>query len=260
MRKSAKHMWTKYVVTAAAGLLGLSMAATATRAAEINLVTTNAVEAILHGLVPDFERATGHTVKMSVYGTGLAVSKVKDGAEMPDLVLLGPDALGDLAKAGKVVGATIAPAFRSRIGLAVRAGAPRPDIGTSDAFKATLLRAKSIGHSIGPSGEYFSGVLIGKLGIADALKPKITVVRGKPVAAAVASGEVEVGIHQVAELMQVEGIDIIGAIPAELQTVITYSTGLASAAKQPDAAKALVRFLTAAGAAAVVRKNGMDPV
>jgi molybdate transport system substrate-binding protein len=258
-REDMMRIATRIACMAAAAWLGLAVAATAAGAAEIVLVTTDAVKAILNGLVPEFERATGHTVKMSVYGTSLAVSKVKDGAELPDLVVLSPTALGELAKAGKVAGGTITDAFRSRVGLAVRSGAPKPDIGTADAFKATLLHAKSIGHSIGPSGDYFSTVLIQRLGIADALKSKLTVVRGRPVAAAVAAGDVEVGIHQIAELMQVGGIDIVGPAPAELQTVLIYATGLSPAGKQPEAAKALAKFLTSEGAAPVVRRNGMDP-
>jgi len=252
------RMRTKIAAFLTAVIFGL-LGADPTRAAEIALVTTNAVEQILHDLIPGFEHSAGHTVRMSVYGTGLAVAKVKDGSEMPDLVLLSPTALGDLANAGKVAAGTITDAFRSRVGLAVRAGAPKPDIGTADAFKATLLRAKSIGHSIGPSGEYFSTELIQRLGIAEALKPKITVVRGRPVAAAVAAGEVEVGIHQIAELMQVKGIDIVGPLPDDLQKTIIYATGVAAAAKQPNAAKALVKFLSTEATVPAIKKNGMDP-
>jgi molybdate transport system substrate-binding protein len=252
------RMWTKIAASLTAVYLGLAGAGPAD-AAEIALVTTNAVEQILRDLIPAFERSTGHTVRMSVYGTGLAVAKVKHGSETPDLVLLSPTALGDLAKTGKVTAGTIMDAFRSRVGLAVRAGAPHPDIGTTDAFKATLLGAKTIGHSIGPSGEYFSTELIQRLGIAEALKPKITVVRGRPVAAAVAAGEVEIGIHQIAELMQVGGIDIVGPLPADLQKTLIYATGLATAAKQPEAAKALVKFLSTEAAVPAIKKNGMDP-
>src|SRR5216683_3284225 len=160
--------WTKIAVLATAICCGLAGAGPVANAAEIALVTTNAVEQILRDLIPAFERATGHTVRMAVYGTGLAVSKVKDGAEAPDLVLLSPTALGDLAKAGKVMAGTITDAFRSRVGLAVRAGAPKPDISTADTFKAALLSAKTIGHS----GDYFSTELIQRLGIAETLKPK----------------------------------------------------------------------------------------
>ena len=120
-------------------------------------MTTGAVEQIMKGLIPSFERATGHKVSMSVYGTGPAVAKIKDGT-FADLILLGPDALGELAAAGKVDAGTITPVFHSRIGLAVRAGAKKPDIGTDAALKQALLDAKSIGYSIGPSGEHFSKV------------------------------------------------------------------------------------------------------
>jgi len=252
------HVWTKIAAALTAVYLALAGVGPA-NAAEITLITTNAVEQILRDLIPAFERSDGHTVRMSVYGTALAVAKVKDGSETPDLVLLSPTALGDLAKAGKVVGSTITDAFRSRVGLAVRTGAPKPDISTAAAFKATLLSAKTVGHSIGPSGEYFSTELIQRLGIADALKPKITVLRGRPVAAAVAAGEVEIGIHQIAELMQVGGIDIVGPLPADLQTTIIYATGLATAAKQPEAARALVKFLSTEAAVPAIKKNGMDP-
>jgi len=250
--------WTK-IAAVAAGALSVAIAATPVKAAEIVLVTTAAVEQIMLGVIPTFERATGHTVKMSVDGTTLAVSKIKDGSYNPDLVLLSPEALGELAKAGKVAGGTITPAFRSRVGVAVRAGAPKPDIGTAEAFKKALLDAKSIGHSTGPSGEYFSTVLIQRLGIADALKPKIKVVRGMPVAVAVANSEVEIGIHQIAELMPVPGIDIVGALPPELQTTLIYATGIAIHARQPDAANALVKFLSVESSVPVIRKNGMDP-
>jgi molybdate transport system substrate-binding protein len=244
---------------AAAAIAVCLLTAGTARAAEVVLVTTDAVKYILLGLIPDYERATGNTVRMSVYGTTTAVDRVKAGTDVPDLVLLSPDALGELAQVGKVDGATITKAFRSRVGLAVRAGAPKPDIGTAEALKQALLNAKSIGHSIGPSGEYFSKVLIPRLGIGDAVKSKITVVRGGPVAAAVARGEVEIGIHQVAELMPIAGIDLVGALPAEINTTLFYATGIATPAREGDAARALVRFIMAPAAAPVVRKNGMDP-
>jgi molybdate transport system substrate-binding protein len=237
----------------------VGIAGTAVKAAEVVLVTTDAVKYILLGLIPDFEHATGNTVRMSVYGTTTAVDKIKAGSDVPDLVLLSPEALGELAKAGKVEGGTITKVFRSRVGVAVRAGAPKPDISTADAFKQALLNAKSIGHSIGPSGEYFSKVLIPRLGIADAIKSKVTVVRGGPVAAAVAKGEVEIGIHQIAELMPIPGIDIVGPLPPELQTTLFYATGVAAMPKQGDAARALVKFIENEAAVPVIRKNGMDP-
>jgi molybdate transport system substrate-binding protein len=253
------RQWSKIAAAVTAGCLSVTIAGTAAKAAEIVLVTTGAVEQIMKGLIPPFERASGHKVSMSVFGTGPAVAKVIEGA-FADLILLGPDALGELAKVGKVNGGTITPAFNSRIGLAVRAGAKKPDIGTDEALKKTLLDAKSIGHSIGPSGEHFSKSIIVRLGIADQVKPKITVVRGMPVAAAVAKGDVEIGIHQIAELMPIPGIDIVGELPADLNKTIVYATGITTMVKQLDAANALVRYLHLESSAPVIKKNGMDPV
>jgi molybdate transport system substrate-binding protein len=242
--------------TAAAMLVCLSVANTATaRADEIALMTTGAVEQIMKGLIPSFERASGHTVAMSVLGTGPAVAKIKEGT-FADLILLGPDALNELAAAGKVDAGTLTPVFRSRIGLAVRAGAKKPDISTDDALKQTLLAAKSIGYSIGPSGEHFSNVIIVKLGIADQLRPKMTNIRG----AGVARGEVEIGIHQIAELMPIAGIDVVGDLPADLNKTILYATGLTTIVKHPDAAKALAKYLLLPGAVPVIQKNGMNPI
>jgi molybdate transport system substrate-binding protein len=251
------RIWLRIAAVTSA-CLGVLIAGTAVKAAEIALMTTAAVEQIMLGLIPPFERASGHKVSMSVFGTGAAVARIKEGT-FADLILLGPDALNELAAAGKVNAGTIAPAFNSRIGLAVRAGANKPDIATADALKKTLLDAKAIGHSIGPSGEHFSKVIIIRLGIADQIKSKITVVRGMPVAAAVAKGDIEIGIHQIAELMPISGIDVVGELPADLNKTIVYATGLATMVKQPDAAKELVKYLSLPGSAPVIRKNGMDP-
>lgn len=229
------------------------------RADEVVLMTTGAVEQIMKGLIPSFERASGHTVSMTVLGTGPAVAKIKEGT-FADLILLGPDALNELAAAGKVDAPTIMPVFRSRIGLAVRTGAAKPDISTDDALKRTLLAAKSVGYSIGPSGEHFSKVIIEKLGIAAELRPKMTNIRGAPVGVGVARGDVEIGIHQIAELMPIAGIDIVGDLPADLNKTILYATGLTTMVRHPQAADALVKYLSLPGAAPVIQKNGMNPI
>ena len=144
------HIWSRIAV-GIAGCLATAIGGTTASAAEITLMTTAAVEQIMKGLIPPFERASGHKVSMTVLGTGPAVAKIIEGT-FADLILLGPDALGELVKAGKVNAGTVTPAFNSRIGLAVRAGAKKPDIGTADALKQALLDAKSIGYSIRPSG------------------------------------------------------------------------------------------------------------
>jgi molybdate transport system substrate-binding protein len=246
------------IAAATAGCLGILIAGTTARSAEIALMTTGAVEQIMKGLIPAFEQASGHKVTMTVLGTGPAVAKIKEGA-FADLILLGPDALNDLAAAGKVDTGTITPAFKSRIGFAVRAGAKKPDISTHEGLKKALLDAQSIGYSIGPSGEHFSKVVIVKLGIADQLQPKMKNVRGAPVGVGVARGEVEVGVHQIAELMPIPGIDIVGDLPADLNKTIIYGTGLTTMVKQPEAAKALVKLLADEASVPVIRRNGMDP-
>jgi molybdate transport system substrate-binding protein len=246
---------------AAAAMLGCLSVATsgAASAEEVVLMTTGAVEQIMKGLIPSFERATGHKVSMSVLGTGPAVAKIKEGT-FADLILLGPDALNELAAAGKVDAGTITPVFRSRIGLAVRAGAKKPDISSDAALKQVLLDAKSIGYSIGPSGEHFSQVIIVKLGIADQVRPKMTNIRGAPVGAGVARGEVEIGIHQIAELMPIAGIDVVGDLPADLNKTIIYATGLTTMVKQRDAANALAKYLLLPGSVPAIQSNGMNPI
>src|SRR5262249_6983910 len=147
-REEAMRPWT--IVVAVASCLNAAIAADTARSAEISLMTTGAVEYILRDLTAPFERATGHKVTMTVLGTGPAVARIKEGT-FADMILLGPPALNELAAAGKVDASTIAPAFHSRIGLAVRTGAKKPDISTATALKQALLDAKSIGYSIGPS-------------------------------------------------------------------------------------------------------------
>jgi len=246
------------IAAATAACLGILMAGTAARSAEIALMTTGAVEQIMKGLIPAFEQASGHKVTMTVLGTGPAVAE-DQGGTFADLILLGPDALNELAAAGKVDTGTITPAFKSRIGFAVRAGAKKPDIGTAEGLKKALLDAQSIGYSIGPSGEHFSKVVVVKLGIADELRPKMANVRGGPVGMGVARGEVEIGIHQIAELMPIPGIDIVGDLPADLNKTIVYATGLTTMVKQPDPARELVKYLSLPSSVPVIRKNGMDP-
>ena len=239
------------------GLVAL-IAAPPVKAAEIELITTGAVEFILRDLIPSFESASGHKVTMHVLGTAGAISRIKEGGA-GDLILLGPETLTNLEKSGHVVPGSIVNVFHSRAGAAVRAGAPKPDISTVEAFKQALLNAKTIGHSIGPSGAYFTNTLLPKLGIADQVKSKLRVIKGSPVGLAVAKGDAELGIHQVAELMPIKGIDVLGALPDEIQTTVIYSTGILANAKGPDAARALARYLLLETSVPAIRKNGMEP-
>jgi molybdate transport system substrate-binding protein len=246
------------VAAVVAGCIATFAGNTGAKAADINLMTTGAVEYILRDLLPPFEKASGHKVNMTVLGTVIAVDKLKGGA-VADLVLLNPQVLGDLAKAGKIVPGSIVPVFHSRAGVAVKAGAPKPDISTVEAFKQALLKAKTIGHSTGVSGVHFTTKVIPYLGIGDAIKEKVRISKGFPVGVLIAKGDAEIGIHQIAELLPIQGIDIVGELPAEIQTTLVYATGIHADAKQPDAARALSSFLQLESSVAAIRKNGMVP-
>jgi len=246
-----------FAVVVAACLASFATANSA-EAADIDLMTTGAVEFILRDLIPPFEKATGHKVNMTVLGTEITVDKMKGGTPA-DLILLNPEVLGALTKAGKVVPGSIVPVFHSRAGVAVKAGAPKPDISTVEAFKQALLKAKTIGHSTGASGVHFTTNVIPRLGIGDAIKDKVRISKGFPVGVLIAKGEAEIGIHQIAELLPIPGIDIVGELPAEIQATLVFATGIHANSQRADAARALSNYLQLESAVAAIRKNGMVP-
>jgi molybdate transport system substrate-binding protein len=227
------------------------------QAAEIKVMMSAAFKAAYLELVPQFERATEHRVVTIGAPSFDIVARLKAG-EVVDIVILAGAALDQLIKDGKIVAGSRADLAKSGVGLAVRAGAPKPNIGSADAFKQALLAAKSVAYSTGPSGVYLAG-LFQRMGIADTLKPKIRQVKGEPVGAVVARGEADIGLQQVSELLPVAGIDFVGPLPPEIQEVTVFSAGLHVGAKEPEAAKALLKFLTAPAVAPVIRKTGMEP-
>jgi molybdate transport system substrate-binding protein len=250
--------WSKVAAWAAAGCLGALIAGGAATAAEISVVSTaGPMPEVLGALMPIFERASGHKVTLKFQGAPQTITQLRDGASF-DLVIADEDVIGDLAKDGRIAAGGGSRIMLSRVGVAVRAGAPKPDIGSADAFKAALVAAKSVAYSRGASGQYFATV-IARLGLVDTLKPKTVIVQGKPVGAAVAAGEAEIGVQQVAELLPVPGIDFVGPLPPDLQKIIVYAAGIPAKAKEADAAKALVKFLSSEAAIPVIKKKGMDP-
>jgi molybdate transport system substrate-binding protein len=206
-------------------------------------------------LVPMFEQASGHKVTIKFQGAPQTMNQLKEGASI-DLVIAGDDVIDELVKNGAVGGSS--KIMLSRVGVAVRAGAPKPDIGSADAFKAALIAAKSVAYSQGASGQHFATV-IARLGLVDTLKPKTIIVQGKPVGAAVAAGEAEIGVQQVAELLPVSGIDFVGPLPGNLQKIIVYAAAVPVKAKEPEAATALMKFLTSDAAVPVIKQKGMAP-
>jgi molybdate transport system substrate-binding protein len=206
-------------------------------------------------LVPQFERASGHKVTTLWVPSVQMMTRLK-GGETVDLVILSAASLDELVTAGII--ANRVDLARSGIGVAVRAGAPKPDISSGEAVKRAVLAAKSVVYSTGPSGIYLAG-LFERMGIAGQVKAKLKQVQGEPAGGVVARGEAEIGFQQVSELLPVPGIDIVGPLPPDIQQITAFSAGLHVAATEADAAKALVQFLTAPAAAPVIRKKGMEP-
>ena len=162
-------------------------------------------------------------------------------------------------KGGKVVQGSRVDLARSGVAVGVKTGAPKPDIRSIDALKRTILNAKSIGYSTGPSGNYII-TLFEKLGVLEQVKPKMKqTATGVFVGSIIANGDVEIGFQQVSELSQYEGVDYVGPLPAEVQNYTTFSSGILSNAKEAEAARALVRHITSPQAGAVYRKRGMEP-
>ena len=239
---------------AAAALLLCGIA----NAAEIRVLSTQATEEAYKELVAQFEKATGHKVTTFFSGT-LNVQKKLAAGEPYDLIIMAGPAIDEQIKLGKAVAGSRVDLAKSGTGLAVRKGAAKPDISSADALKKTLLSAKSIGYSTGPSGLYMLSVFE-KLGIAEQVKGKLKQTpSGVFVGSLIANGDAEIGFQQISELVHFAGIDYVGPLPGELQLMTTFSTGIHSGAKQADAARALVKFLTAPAAAPVIRKHGLEP-
>jgi molybdate transport system substrate-binding protein len=248
--------WTTMV--AAAASFGAVVLATPVNAAEISLLSSTAMREALEDLVPMFERASGHKVTIT-FKSGVDVSAALRAGVHADIAVSTNVALDELAKEGRIVAGSRVDFIRARVGVAVKAGAPKPDISTPDGFRNALLAAKSIGYSKGPSGIHLEGVMK-KLGIFDQVKPKlIQPALGVRVGAMVARGEAEIGVQQINELLPIPGIDFVGPLPNELQTVLVYSLGVPATAKERDAAAALMKYLTSESALPVLKTLGMDP-
>jgi molybdate transport system substrate-binding protein len=236
---------------------GLMLAGMA-RAAEIKVLASPAIRESYLELLPRFEKASGHRVVTMWAGTTDVMKRIK-GGEMVDAVVLSAASLEELIKLGKVVPGSRVDLAKSGVGVAVRAGAAKPDISSGEALKRALLAAKSIAYSSGPSGIYLAG-LFQRMGIAGELKGKLKqVAPGVQVGGIVASGEAEIGFQQVSELLAVPGIDYVGPLPPDIQSITVFAGGIHAGAKEADAAKAWFKFITAPAAAPVLKKHGMEP-
>jgi molybdate transport system substrate-binding protein len=229
-------------------------------AAEIKLLTAGAMRAVVVAVLADFEKQTGHKVSLDNDTAG-GLSKRIDGGEAFDVAIITPAVVDDLAKKGRIVPGSRIDLAKVGMGVAIKEGAPAPDIGTVDAFKRTLLAVKSVAYidpkAGGSSGIYFDK-LLDRLGIADQVRPKAKLKAGGYVAELVANGEAEIAIHQISEIVPVKGVTLAGPLPAEIQNSTIYAGGVASAAKDGTAAKALVAFLAGPAIDPILKSKGMQ--
>jgi molybdate transport system substrate-binding protein len=230
------------------------MVASAAKAAEIKLMCSGAMRPALEELAPQFERASGHKLAVTYGGTNVIRERALAG-DAGDLVIFAAPAVEDVVRQGKLVAKV--DLVRSAVGVGVPAGAPRPDLSSAEAFKRTLIAAKSFARSEGPSGTYIAA-LLDRLGIAEQMKGKTVVVRGRLVGDALVKGEAEIGVQQVSELKSVPGVDVL-PMPAEIGHVTVFSVGLTAAAKDSAPVQALIKFLTSPAAAPVIKGKGLEP-
>jgi molybdate transport system substrate-binding protein len=225
-------------------------------AGEIKVFSGGAMKSLMLEVVPLFEHATGSKVDIKFALTSVLTKEIEGGAVF-DIALLPRLDLDALVEAGKIAAGTQTDIARSAVGFCVKAGAPKPDISTVEALKRTLLNARSIGYSDGPSGAYIAE-LLRRLGIADAVKSKIQLT-SRLVAEIVAEGEAEVGMQQIVAILPVKGAELVGPLPSELQNIIVYAAGLAPGAAQGGAARTFVAFLAMPEAVGLIRAKGMEP-
>ena len=236
----------------------VSVASAEARAAEIESLTAVAIEIVLREVGAEFERTTGHRIAMSI---DLAVNFKRqiDAGRRFDVALFSASTIDLLVKEGKIAAGTRTPILSAGIGVAVRRGAPKPDIGSVEAFKRALLQAKSIAYlREGPSGVYLAS-LLERLGIADQLRDKTRLADTDRVSIMIANGEAELGVVIIPNILNIPGAELVGPLPAEIQSTVHFAGGVSATAVEPDAAMALIRFLRSPRAMEVIRSKNMTP-
>jgi molybdate transport system substrate-binding protein len=253
-----------FAAAVAAGLLfsvaGMMDGAVA-EAAEIKVLASVALTSALDELAPQFERATGNKLTLG-YSLIADIRKRIAAGETADVVILSRPAMEDLGKQDKIASGSIMDVVETPVAIAVRAGAPKPDISSADALKRSLLAAKSIVYADpakgGASGVYFAHV-VEQLGIAEQLKSKTILVPGAQAADVVAKGEAEIGVGQASEIVPVSGAQLVGPLPGELGSVTKFTAGIGTGSKASEAGKSLIQFLRGPDAAPVFKSKGLQP-
>ncbi|MHB9099701.1 MAG: substrate-binding domain-containing protein [Syntrophales bacterium] len=231
---------------------------------DIRVMTSGAFTAAHLELIPQLELLTGRKIVTASTSIGTGENSIPNRlrrGEVVDVVIVADAVLREFIREGLVVSETYTPVVRSSIGMAVRAGAPIPDISTAEALKRTLLQATSIAYSASVSGQYLTTELYQRLGIADQVTGKSRLIGGgERVGAVVARGEAEIGFQQISELLPVPGIAHITPLPPEVQKISVFSAGVAASTTDTDLARSVIRFLVSPEAAPAIRKSGLEPI
>jgi molybdate transport system substrate-binding protein len=229
---------------------------------EIKVVSGGAFKQVLGALVAQYEKETSNKVAVTYQTVGQHLKLIGSGEEDFDVAILTPEAIDGLIKAGKVVPGSRTDLAKTGVGVVVKQGTPLPDISTVDAFKKSLLTAKSVAY-IDPKAGGSSGLyvekLLERLGIADAVNAKAVLIQGGEVATHVADGEAELGIHQISEILPVKGVVLVGPLPPDIQNFTIYSAGVAAGAKDRETAQGFVKFLSGSHALPIIKAKGMEP-
>ncbi len=251
------------IPNAISAVLLILLLATPACATELHLIASGAFSEALPELIPQFEHTTQTKVNI-VYGASMGPESIPlrlAKGEPADVVILAVPALDDLIKQGKVVAGSRVDLVNSGIGMAVRKGAPRPDISTVEGLRRAFLEAKSIALSESGSGIYLSTKLFQRLGIADQVLPKCKTIKGsEKVGKVVANGDAEIGFQQISELVSIPGIEFVGPLPPEVQKNTVFAAGITTGAKELDRAHALIRFLASPATSPVLKKSGLEPI
>ena len=247
----------RIVSTTAVALMIIFAKPVGANAAEIKVWTARAIATVLAEIGPQFERETGHKLLVSSDLPPAFVRRAREGEQF-DVFISGSSPVDEWIKEGKIIAETRTDIARSAIGIEVRAGARKPDVSSVEAFKRTLLDAKSIAYLRVGSGIYVAG-LLERLGIAQAIESKVTRPESDIVSELVAKGEVELGIVVITQILTTPGVDLVGPLPRELQSFIVFTGGISGNSKAPDAARQLMKFLTGPLARKVMKAQGMEP-
>jgi molybdate transport system substrate-binding protein len=240
-------------------ILGLSLPTATADAAEIKALSAAAVGSVMRDLIPEFERTSGHKVVINYNSAGAIQRQVRSG-EPADVVITTGAALDELQRQTMIVSGSRVDVASVGIGIAVRTGAQKPDISSADAFKKSLLAARTIAHG-NPAGGSAVGIyaveMFERLGLLAEMKPKTKLLGDRPLAEAVAKGEVEIGIAQISQIVPWPGIELVGPLPPGLQNITLFAAGVGAGSKEPGAAKALIQFVTSPSAIPVIKAKGM---